>query len=182
MRNSLITALIILGFCWLAPAAALADHLPESKIARGKSDAILSGVDVNNSTIRQVIAKLGQPTKVTDVPSTANVAGGRDYEWQRGNVKLQLGTWNDKGDESIAYSAEVWGTKSEGKVGQTGRGLKLGATMADVRRIYGPRFSKSKRDDGTLQVIIQWKDDTTLYLYFDKTGHVYHMHLLAATE
>ena len=169
-------------FACICPVLIRADHLPEGEVARGKADTVLSGVDVYKSTARQVTAKLGTPTKVADVPSSRDVAGGRDYEWQRDDARLQLWTWNDKDDESVPYSAEVWGTKPAGGIGITGRGLKLGATLADVRRLYGARFSKTRHDDGTLQVIVQWQDETTLYLYFDRRGHIDHMHLLAQIE
>jgi len=182
MHTTRVITLLLLALYCLVSTATLADHLPEAKIARGKADTILSGVDVYHSTIRQAIKKLGPPTSAEVIPEKNDIAGGKRYEWKTEKTNLLLVTWNDKGEDSVPYSAEVWGAAPAGKIGITGRGLKLGAMLTDVRRIYGPRFSKSKRDDGTWQIIVQWQDQTTLYLYFDKTGHVGHMHLMAAIE
>jgi hypothetical protein len=110
-------------FACIYPVLIRADHLLEGEVARGKADTILSGVDVYKSTAKQVTAKLGTPTKVTDVPSSPGVGGGRDYEWQRDDARLQLWTWNDKDEESVPYSAEVWGTKPAGGSGSLGVAL-----------------------------------------------------------
>ncbi len=177
MRILPLRVVVFFAVCLAIPPAAMADHLPENKLARGRADTVLSGVDVYKTPMTKAIAELGKPAKVTDVPSW-----GRDYDWQREGTRLQLGTWNDKGDESVPYSAEVWGAKPAGSIGITGRGLKLGDTLADVRRIYGGRFIKAKHNDGTFHLTIQWEDETTLDLDFDKTGHINHMQLEAEIE
>ncbi len=159
-----------------------ADDLPDRLRAKGSSDATLAGIDVYKSAVKKVIAKLGQPTRVIDVPNTGPAAGGRDYEWQKGSLKLVCGTWNDKGQDSVCYSVEVWATDSSSKIGMTGRGLTLGATLADIHRIYGQKVLLSKLDGGEVQVTVQWHDDTTLYLFMNKNGRVNHIHLLASTE
>ena len=167
---------MVLLFC----CSGIADRLPENEIAKGKADDVLSSVNVYKTTINQIFTRLDQPTRTIDVLEDKN--DGRDYEWDRGEIKLFLGTWNDKGNNSIPYSVEVWGKRSVGILGITGRGLKLGHTLADVRQVYGDRFSKYQQDDGTLRVTIQWQDETTFYLYFDHSGKIDHMHLMAATE
>jgi hypothetical protein len=159
-----------------------ADDLPARLRAGGSSDSTLAGIDVYRSAVKTVIARLGQPIRVIDVPNTGPVAGGRDYEWQKGNLKLVCGTWNDKGQDSVCYSVEVWGTDASSMIGATGRGLRIGATLADIHRIYGQKMLLSKLDDGGMQVTVQWRDDTTLYLFINKKGRVDHIHLLASTE
>jgi hypothetical protein len=166
----------------LLPLFLSADHLPDNEIARGKSDAVLSGVNVYGTTIARVEKRLGSPALTETVPETGIVAGGRNYEWRRPGVRLIVGTWNDKGESSIAYSVEVWGRKPDGVIGVTGRGLTLGSTLRAIRQIYGSRFRQIKRDDGTQQITIQWQDETTLELYLDRQDQVNHMHLLASTE
>lgn len=160
----------------------VADDLPDRLRAKGSSDTILSGIDVYKSTVKEVIAELGQPTRIIDVPDTGPVAGGRDYEWQKGSLKLVCGTWNDKGEDSVCYSVEVWGTGSGNKIGTTGRGIRLGSPLADIHRIYGERMLLNKLGNGDTQVTIQWHDDTTLYVFVNKKGHIDHIHLLASTE
>ena len=157
-----------------------ADRLPANQIAKGKADDVLSSVNIYKTTIGQIFSRFGHPSRTIDVLEDKN--DGRDYEWDHGEVKLFLGTWNDKGNNSIPYSVEVWGRRPVVILGITGRGLRLGDTLAEVREIYGERFSKYQQEDGTLQVTVQWQDETTLYLYFDHSGKIDHIHLMAATE
>lgn len=81
-------------------------------------------------------------------------------------MKIEIGTYDDKGNQSIPYSLEAWGNKAEGKIGRTGRGLKLGDSSENVRRIYGKRFLYNKNNDGTSQIKIQWQDETETGLIF----------------
>jgi hypothetical protein len=176
-----LATIVLLTVCCRFPVIVFADHLPESEIARGRADTVLSAVNVYHSTMQQVIRKLGQPTSSRTIPDAKDIAGGKQYEWKTKEVRLVAVTWDEE-KNSVPYSVEVWGAKPTGKLGITGRGLNLGATLNDVRRVYGIRFNTSRHDDGTIQLIVQWQDETTLYLYFDETGHVNHMHLIAAIE
>jgi hypothetical protein len=169
-------------FLFLGSLVLRADDLPDRLRAKGRADTMLAGIDVYKSPVKAVIAELGPPTKVIDVPETGPVAGERDYEWQKGDLKLVCGTWNYKGQNSICYSVEVWGTDSRSKIGSTGRGLRLGSPLAEIHRIYGQRLLLNMLHDGDAQVTIQWKDDTTLYAFLNKKGRINHIHLLASTE
>lgn len=175
-------AVVLMLSLFFGIAILRADDLPHRLRAKGRSDAILAGIDVYKSDVKAVIAELGQPTKVIDVPDKGPVAGGQDYEWEKAGLKLVCGTWNDKGEDSVCYSVEVWGMDSSNKIGATGRGLRLGATLTDIHRIYGQRMLVSKLDDGDVQVTVQWSDDTTLYVFVNKQGRIDHIHLLASTE
>ena len=177
-----IRPVVIMLFFSLVSTVLVADDLPDRLRAKGDSDTTLSGIDVYRSTVKEVIAKLGQPTKVIDVPDTGLVAGGRNSEWKKGGLKLICSTWNDKGEASVAYSVEVWGTEARSKIGDTGRGLGLGATLSDIHRIYGQRMQVSRLEHGKVQITVQWNDDTTLYLFLNDRGHIDHIHLLASTE
>lgn len=106
----------------LLPCILKADHLPDREMAKGKSDTVLSGVNVYVSTVAAVEKRLGKPARIEDLPERDNVAGGRNYEWRRPGVRLVLGTWSDKGRHSIASSVEVWGAKPDGIIGTTGEG------------------------------------------------------------
>src|SRR5580698_6962733 len=143
MKRSQNKASLLMLFLSFA-SAVLADDLPDRLRAKGNADTTLAGIDVYKSTIKELIAKLGQPTRVMDVRDRDLVAGGRDYEWEKEGLKLVCGTWNDKGEDSVAYSVEVWGTGSGNKIGITGRGLKLGATLEDIHRIYGRQMQLNR--------------------------------------
>lgn len=181
----MITQVMAVGVLFLTLVAtsmsAVADHLRDSEIARGKADTVLCGVDVYATPLKQVVAELGPPTKGDTTLSTIDQAGGVDYEWQAKGLRIELGAWNAK-SESVPYSVEVWGTKPVRKLGRTGRGLSLGDTQKDVLRIYGNRLFVTKLADGAKYMIIQWRDDTTLYLTFNLQGQINHMHLLASVE
>jgi hypothetical protein len=182
MKKLQIGPVVIMLLFSLFSTVLAADDLPKHLRAKGNADTTLSGIDVYKSTVKEVIAKIGQPTRAIDVPDTGTVAGGRNYEWEKGGLKLICGTWNDKGEDSVAYSVEVWGTDAGSKLGVTGRGLGLGATLSDIHRIYGQRMQLSSLEHGDFQVTIQWNDDTTLYLFLNNNRHIYHIHLLASTE
>lgn len=167
---------------FLASFVANADDLPARLRAKGSPDTMLAGIDVYTTTVREAIAKLGKPAKVVDYPETGPVAGGRDYEWDNKRLKLVCSTWNDKGENSHIYSVEEWGVDTDGKTYATGRGLTLGSTLSEIHRIYGQRIVVSKLGNGVVQITIQWRDDTTLYLFLNKSGHLDHMQLLAATD
>ena len=181
MSTSLSGGIRVALWCTLA-LTALAQHVPDDKTAPGKSDAILCGIAVHKTTIRQAIQQLGRPTIITDEPSAAREGGGRSYFWKIGSERLELFTWNDHGNESIPYSVEVWGTAPDRSIGKTGMGLRLGDTLLDLRRIYGDRFEKKTLVNDTVMVTVQWQDETTLYVYFNNHGQINHLHLLAATE
>lgn len=182
MRKASIGPIVLLFLFSLTLSVLRADDLPEHLRIKGAADTLLAGIDVYKSTVREAIIKLGKPTKVIDYPETGPVAGERDYEWEEGQLKLTCGTWYDKGDESVIYSVEVWGKNADGRMGSTGRGLALGSTISEIHRIYGRRMLVNRLENGIVQVTIQWRDDTTLYLFLSKSGHLNHIHLLAATE
>ena len=164
--------------------ALLADHLPACKIAIGKPEHVLAGVNVYDDTIGEVIKRLGKPDHFT---ATTNAdyppgSGERSYEWDRDGVRLRVGTQfrTDATTKKIVESApmivDVWG-EGPGNLGITGRGLRLGADLTAIKKIYGSRFQKDPH-----AVTLQWKDETTLVIDLKKDGRIVHMQLLAAVE
>lgn len=168
----------------LCGSVLLADHLPPSKIAVGKPEHVLAGVNVYDDTIGAVIKRLGKPdhfsaTTNADYPPGS---GERSYEWDRDGVKLRVGTEfrTDAATKKVIESApmlvDVWGERP-GNLGSTGRGLPLGANLASIQEVYGSRFQKDMHG-----VTLQWKDETTLVIDLNKDGRIVHMQLLAAVE
>jgi hypothetical protein len=188
VRQKMIIIPIALGFLlWKQPCSA--DHLPANQIARGKSERILSGVDIQGR-IRAAIAVCGPPTRVQErkVENAPPGAGGMTYVWKRPSIALEVWTlyYTDektgKRVESETFSVQVRGAKPFGKLGTTGAGLSLGSSLQRVVEVYGPRYVKYKPQGGPLKVVVQWKDETTLTIYFDDHQHINRMILEASIE
>jgi hypothetical protein len=162
-------------------STAEADHLPKSKLAAGKPDTVLAGIDVYHTTVQQIIARWGQPDAVRDIPDQGTVAGGRDYVWKKNGDEIICGTWNNKALQSIVYSVEVRGTVGTRST-STGRGLEIGQRLTNIVAVYGKRYAVSASKLGGRQFTIQWSDETTLYITLNAMGRVVRMHLLASTE
>ena len=168
-----LLCLAVLGLLMVASTVADADHLPDNRVARGKADSILCGIDVKNSSVAALSKLLGKPTVVR---SDTRI-------WKTANVKVEVGIDqalngdNSPGALYISY-VEVWGTKPDGKLGRTGKGLALGDTIDRLREVYGTRYIE-KLANGVHTVSIEWRDTTGLQVEFDKNGRVNHMRLLA---
>lgn len=100
------------------------------------SETTLSGVDFTTN-VKQVIERLGKPDRVKTnylkySESEPPVRSYSTYEWQTTNWRLRITThWDSK-----ISQVDVWGTQADAGIGSTGRGLKLGDTIADAQRIY----------------------------------------------
>ena len=137
---------------------------------KGDADYRLSGLNLYKATIDDAIRRFGGPTNLTHFPKIEKPLGGSDYEWKRHGLLMQLHTCDD--GETLC-SVEVRGTKAADNFGTTGHGLKLGSTMADVRRLYFPRFSTVPDNDES-QVTLVW-GQTPMHLYFDDVGRINHI-------
>jgi len=91
-----------------------------------RSEAVLSGADMHHSTIDEVIANLGKPSRV--------ISPSHSYEWDKKTCWLRIVI----GESGSIEMIEVRGTHPDSEIGTTDRGLKLGATIGDARRIYSP--------------------------------------------
>lgn len=181
----LITRCLVLTVCLLpCGSVLLAEHLPPSKIALGKPEHVLAGVNVYDDTIGAVIKRLGKPdhfsaTTNADYPPGS---GERSYEWDRDGVRLRVSTEfrTDAATKKVIESApmlvDVWG-EQPGNFGSTGRGLQLCADFATIQKIYGSHFQTDPH-----AVTLQWKDETTLVIDLNKDNRIVHMQLLAAVE
>jgi hypothetical protein len=140
---------------------------------KGDADYRLSGINLYRATIDDAITQFGTPTNTTRFLKIGKSLGGNDYEWNRRGLLMQLHTC---GDGKTLCSIEARGKKANDNLGTTGHGLKLGSTMANVRRLYFPRFSAVPHDD-TSQVTLVW-GQTTMQLYFDDAGRINHIIVL----
>lgn len=139
MRTKARCVVLVVGM--LVIRAAPDDFLHQQQNTLVLSDRVLSGVEPHYSTIEDVIAKFGKPSAVTirlraEGPLTVEQ---RNYEWQRKECQLRVVTAESYGG-NVIESIDVWGTAPVGDMCTTGRGLKLGDSIRDVRRIYALRL------------------------------------------
>ncbi len=132
---------IVVGM--LAISTVFGDDLPH--LARPgleiHSETLLSGVDVRTGTIGDLIQELGKPRHFTvshnnELTHVVFVDG--TYEWQTKNWRLRIRVRDELNSARITQ-VDVWGRRSDAHIGKTGRGLELGDTISDARRIYGLR-------------------------------------------
>lgn len=132
-RVFLFSLLSIISF----GSVSYADHLAPKTQARGKPEKTLAGISLGRSKIADVIKLYGKPSRITKEPKppNLNVVETSHYYWLKGSARLHLLVEGD-------YIAliQVEGSPSSGRIVRTGRGLKIGDDLADVRRIYGTRY------------------------------------------
>jgi hypothetical protein len=161
----------------LLATGAYADHLPSNKVAHGRSDSVLCGVNVVvNPKMASVIERLGKPSSVTGEDMD------RHYIWAKGGAKLDVATSRvtmPSGEPGREYIVRVdmRGPKPDGLLGCTGRGLCLGDTIAKVNSIYGTRY-ETKVVKGLRHVSIQWADTTWLEVEFNANRRIESLTLL----
>lgn len=143
---------------------------PSTFDLKGDADYRLSGLNLYRATIDDAIMRFGTPINAMYFSKIEKSFGGRDYEWKRHGLLMQLHTCDDG---KTLCSIEVRGTKADDNFGATGHGLKLGSTMAEVRRLYFPRFSTVPLNDAS-QVTLVW-GQTTMRLDFDDAGRINHI-------
>ena len=135
----------------LCSATALADHLPPAMVARGRAEHVLAGIDVYKTSVDSLMTRFGKPVSFKKYPQTEE-SGEVVWQLKGSTVHASMNA------DGTAYAVEVSGAPSE--VADTGRGLKLGASLADAERMYGTR--SLRRGD---QVTYQWSDETELRLH-----------------
>ena len=162
----------------LLPTTILGDHLPDAKLARGKDDVILAGVEVYKTPIDQILSSFGKPTSRKEVsPATGDAVGERLYVWKKRDITIEVGTFI--ADQAIFKGGlretprfvTVDGT--DGTLGRTGRGLKLGDPSSAIAEVYGTRYVKQGR-----RITLQWETTTTLEVRWNEEGIVNHIELL----
>jgi hypothetical protein len=98
-------------------------------------------------------------------------------------MKLHLVVFRFNETKNGEYIAliEVEGSQPTGRIHGTGRGLKLGDDLADVRRIYGPRYKvRNKPKLNIHDVMIQWRvEEFSLVAELNKKGKITKLSLFA---
>jgi hypothetical protein len=151
----------------LLSSFSFADHLPANLIARGEPETLLCDIDVTHTTLSDLKKRFATPLSYKTHPETEEAA---EIIWVQEGSRVHA-TINA---DNIAYAVEVSGKPSQ--IAKTGRGLALGQSSADVKRIYGPRFRKR----GT-NITLQWKDGTELRVLLT-AGRISSLELIASVE
>lgn len=175
---------LVLSVLFLAIGNAFADHLPDKLLANGEPETQLGKISLVTSKIEDVIKIFGQPTHILNVPNNPNWTG---YSWDIKGTRLEVGVAHD------SSSAQIEDVYIEGLVpgliDGTGRGLRLGDTLANLKNIYGNHFELSSNNNGPshkreaftgVQVsseykvaTIQWQsEEFTLRVGFDPNGKI----------
>jgi len=183
-RFAVVVEVVAFALMVIVPTAA--DHLEGKLQAVGKPEHMLSGIDVYKTTIAEVIKIYGEPTSKRDLPAEGvkdGVGGQRNYTWEKKGLRLAAWTWYHNDHESAVDGVDVWGPGPYEKLGETGRGLRLGATLQQQKALYGNHFFVSSRDKGRVKsVLLEWRDGTQLVVDYDPDGHISHMQLSANIE
>jgi hypothetical protein len=147
-----------------------ADHLPPELQARGRPEKELARIHLEHTKLPDVIRMYGKPSKVEKQPSPPDIAL-TDYYWNLSNGRLHLLM-----DQDYISLVEV-----EGSALRTGRGLKIGDDLNDVRRIYGSRYKVRKIPSANIhEVMIQWRsEEFSLVVGLNKRGRIKSLSLSA---
>lgn len=177
----LTCALIIFtaGLCFTARA----DHLPEALQARGKPETTLAGINLKGATLADIIRHYGQPTKVKAwEQDNPNIANSYDYYWVRSGLSLHVVIQRSRESPNWEYVSllEV-GAGTSRKTGKTGKALRLGDTLKDLKRIYGRRFHERNIPKLKIHdVMIQWRrEEYSLVATLDRHNRVTGLSLAA---
>jgi hypothetical protein len=125
--------------------------------------------------VEQVIVRLGKPDRVMTHPSAKPGYESKTYEWERPSARLRIAALGD----GRIMRVDVLGRPPDDEIGSTGKGLKLGDTIQEAKRIYLPISKTNSLPEWN------WNFSTpdcpiprsNLELHFDKQGGIDHMNL-----
>jgi hypothetical protein len=121
--------------------------------ATGPPETSLAGIELGHTTIADIEKMYGKANVVS------NAGGTTLFQWQRLTVALTIATQFDPKNPSdpsgTVISVAVQGEGDNKPISRTGRGLKLGAKVSDVKKIYGV-----EANSGT--TTLNWPNGTTL--------------------
>jgi hypothetical protein len=158
--RQLFLAVLLAGLC-------LADHLPDNLVQRGKADVLLCGIDVYHTTLADLKKRFGTPLTEKPYPdASAEVEAVWEQDGSRIHVVIDAG--------HVAEGLDVSGKPSP--VAKTGRGLALGQSLADIKRIYGSRYFRQGDE-----IRIEWEDGTHLTVTLS-SGRISRLQLGAGLE
>jgi len=161
-----------------------ADHLPDNLLARGRPETRLARINLKDVKLADIIRRYGKPNRVKAWESDRpDFSSSYDYRWLRPGLKLHVVVERlprKDPDWEVVTLVEVSSGTSR-KVGRTGRGLKLGDTLSDLKRLYGFRFHERNIPKLKLHhVMIQWRrEEYSLVATLDRHNRISGLTLVA---
>jgi hypothetical protein len=95
MRSSNISkcGIILVLICSYGTLTIAGDELPKSKLAQGRAETVLAGVDLFKTPVKQAFSKLGMPAFAQETsPESPGISGSRSYVWKAPKITLQINT------------------------------------------------------------------------------------------
>lgn len=140
-----------------------ADPIPKDKVASGKIDDIVCGIKVTDGNLKTSEAKLGKGKFAGKDELT------KSYRWNKGGLQIEI--FYSKDDGSIKR-VDLKGADTAG-VCKTGRGLQLGQTLDDTRKLYGRFYNEEVAPDGAITAVAVWSENEDLFvnMWFQKDSH-----------
>ena len=179
-----LVGLVLAGSLLGHVSTILADHLPDNLQARGRPETNLAGINIRHAKLADIVRRYGQPTKVIGVEErNPKIASSYHYYWIRAGVTVHIVVDRfptDLPNWQHVSLIEV-GSGTSHTIGRTGKGLKLGDRLKELKRIYGSRYyvrdtPKFKIHD----VMIQWhREEYSLVATLDRHKRITSLTLLA---
>jgi hypothetical protein len=185
--NAVVKKALVLCCLFLSICKATADHLPANLLTHGKPEEILAGISLAHGDADVVLKSLGPPTRKVTVPNNPQWTG---YAWETpGNrLEVEISRGKDKNYIDRVTVVLLGGASASGAPAgrdATGRGLRLGDSLAQLKKIYGNRFKLGKQADvpvntppflslpGVQTATLQWTPlEFTLTAGFDAGGRI----------
>jgi hypothetical protein len=134
--------------------------------AIGQPETSLAGIDPHHTTIADIQKLYGLQEAMIAVPPNPYPEGTRLYKWRRLTATLKVLTEPSPNGEVIrAIEVAGEGEPGDQPINKTGRGLKLGAKAAEIKKLYGIEPAKG-------ETTIKWPDGTTLVVGTNEKGRV----------
>jgi len=119
--------------------------------------------------MKDILSKLGKPDRIDPRPTDkVNVT----YKWSRGPLTILVSAYQMEGylDRNPVW-IEVSGSDPDGFC-TTGRGLKLGGSLVDVRRLYGTRYGIRQISRGKRVLTIEWSTEPSIDIDLSRDGRI----------
>jgi hypothetical protein len=143
---------------------------------------MLGRVQLEYTTLRTLTELYGRASQEHHFPALNGAPLELEYRWKFKDGELRVFAFERSGRESTIYSVEAFGTVPS-DWSKTGKGLNLGGSLDDLRRIYGNRYQSGTLATNSLRwVFVQWKTENELRVDFDNQGAICHMQLTAPIE
>ena len=134
----------------------------------------LAGIHLRHTKLSDVFRMYGKPSKVERHSSPSDIKE-IDYYWNKSKGRLHI-----LRIQNYTALIEVEGSP-ESVLLRTGKGLKIGDDLADLKRIYGPRYRVRNIPNRNIHdVMIQWRqEEFSLVAELNERGKIKKLSLFA---